>query len=183
MELKHFDFLLSSLVKKLYHKDKSITNEYLQEGVIDSQLGNDQVLTLVDTLEPILLQIGHSDLSQNALEKLLEPLELRQDFHQHFLKYWEQQRDEIRSIVRNELIFNDRLSGVSWRVDMKTNSKKISNINQPIAIVELLLSRNQQEREDTKSIMFEIDKTQISNLVNQIEEIESLLEKGIQQKN
>ena len=55
------------------------------------------------------------------------------------LKTWRTHRDKIHDCLVNRCTWENQLKNLSWRVDVKTQSRKTEQINTPTAIVEMVL--------------------------------------------
>ncbi|XP_067901745.1 COMM domain-containing protein 1-like, partial [Heterodontus francisci] len=61
------------------------------------------------------------------------------------------------------------LRNLSWRIDLKSQSRHLDQINIPVAIVELELGKNNQESE---FLCLELDETKVNQLLKTLTEIE-----------
>eukprot|EP00160_Parvularia_atlantis_P000065 Unigene10058_Nuclearia_a/m.30709 Unigene10058_Nuclearia_a/g.30709 ORF Unigene10058_Nuclearia_a/g.30709 Unigene10058_Nuclearia_a/m.30709 type:complete len:122 (-) Unigene10058_Nuclearia_a:176-541(-) len=66
--------------------------------------------------------------------------------------------------------FNNKLKGFAWRIDVKTKSKHIKELNEPAAIVEL----DVRGLED-KIVRFELDAREVADVVAQLMRIEAAI--------
>jgi len=53
------------------------------------------------------------------------------------VKFWRNQKAKVHDVLVSQSIWTNKLSSVNWRIDVKTKSKVIQDLNQPAAIVEL----------------------------------------------
>jgi len=70
---------------------------------------------------------------------------------------------------------------MSWRIDSKTKSRKVAEMNELTAIVEMVIGNNQQKKEDsqnnTQVIQFEMDRDQLAKVIGEINTIQKQLNK------
>ena len=56
-----------------------------------------------------------------------------------FLKFWKNQKTKIHDSLVQQCQWDNSLNNISWRIDVKTQSRNVEEINMPTAIVELQL--------------------------------------------
>lgn len=61
-------------------------------------------------------------------------------------KFWKNQRAKIHESLINQSKWENSLKNISWRIDLKTQSRHIDQMNSPVAIVEMELEKNGQVR-------------------------------------
>ena len=61
-----------------------------------------------------------------------------------YRKFWKVHKNKIHDTLVSKTNWNNTLKKVSWRIDVKSQSKTTENLNEPSAIVELQI-RNPQE--------------------------------------
>ncbi|XP_043917207.1 COMM domain-containing protein 1 [Protopterus annectens] len=84
-------------------------------------------------------------------------------------KFWKNHRAKIRESLINQSRWENALRNMSWRVDLKTQSKNVDQINTPVAIVELELGKNGQESD---FLCLEFDEAKVNHVVKKLAEIE-----------
>ena len=77
-------------------------------------------------------------------------------------------------MIRNNT-WNDTLQKLSWRIDSKTKSKNINEMNELTTIVELTVNKKDTGKSDI--IRFEMDRDQLSSVLGQINDIKKHLTK------
>lgn len=65
---------------------------------------------------------------------------------QGFLKFWKAQKQKIHEQLVKDALWGSRLKAFSWRIDVKTKSKHIRELNEPTAVLELDVANNDQVR-------------------------------------
>nr|XP_023964842.1 COMM domain-containing protein 1 isoform X2 [Chrysemys picta bellii] len=59
-------------------------------------------------------------------------------------KFWKNHRTKIRESLINQSRWDNTLKNMNWRVDLKSQSRHVDQINTPVAIVEMELGKNGQ---------------------------------------
>lgn len=68
--------------------------------------------------------------------------------------------------------WNSKINNLSWRVDLRTVSKNIPDVNEPIALIELSTTEGVNNREKSiSSTSFSMNRDQIGNLVATLNDI------------
>ncbi|KAM6272243.1 COMM domain-containing protein 1 isoform 2-T2 [Spheniscus humboldti] len=65
-------------------------------------------------------------------------------------KFWKNHRIKIHESLINQSRWDNVLKNMNWRVDLKSQSRHIDQINTPVAIVEMELGKNGQETRMSK---------------------------------
>lgn len=95
--------------------------------------------------------IASADMDSNQLEAFLtaqtkKPGGITTDHAIVIAKFWKNQRAKIHESLINQSKWENSLKNISWRVDLKTQSRHIDQMNSPVAIVEMELEKNGQVR-------------------------------------
>nr|XP_009685177.1 PREDICTED: COMM domain-containing protein 1 isoform X1 [Struthio camelus australis] len=93
--------------------------------------------------------IASADMDLNQLEAFLTAQTKKQggitsDQAAVIAKFWKNHRIKIRESLINQSRWDNVLKNMNWRVDLKSQSRHIDQINTPVAIVEMELGRNGQ---------------------------------------
>lgn len=59
-------------------------------------------------------------------------------------KFWKNHRIKIQESLLNQSRWENTLKTINWRVDLKSQSGHIDQLNCPVAIVEMELGKNKQ---------------------------------------
>ena len=118
---------------------------------------------------------------------------------QGFLKFWKAQKQKIHEQLVKDALWGSRLKAFSWRIDVKTKSKHIRELNEPTAVLELDVANNGQVRagrhcmherpgadagsppssgvgyQQTDIVRFEMDAAQVRGMLEQLERIEAVM--------
>nr|XP_013816951.1 PREDICTED: COMM domain-containing protein 1 [Apteryx mantelli mantelli] len=122
----------------------------------------------------ILQSIASADMDLNQLEAFLTAQTKKQggitsDQAAVIAKFWKNHRIKIRESLINQSRWDNVLKNMNWRVDMKSQSRHIDQINTPVAIVEMELGKNGQESE---FLCLEFDEAKVNQMLKKLSEIE-----------
>ncbi|XP_009280872.1 PREDICTED: COMM domain-containing protein 1 isoform X1 [Aptenodytes forsteri] len=95
------------------------------------------------------LSIASADMDLNQLEAFLTAQTKKQggitsDQAAVIAKFWKNHRIKIHESLINQSRWDNVLKNMNWRVDLKSQSRHIDQINTPVAIVEMELGKNGQ---------------------------------------
>ncbi|XP_009890816.1 PREDICTED: COMM domain-containing protein 1 [Charadrius vociferus] len=125
--------------------------------------------------EPFSFQsIASADMDLNQLEAFLTAQTKKQggitaDQAAVIAKFWKNHRVKIHESLINQSRWDNVLKNMNWRVDLKSQSRHIDQINAPVAIVEMELGKNGQESE---FLCLEFDEAKVSQMLKKLSEIE-----------
>ncbi|NXX89665.1 COMD1 protein, partial [Centropus bengalensis] len=93
--------------------------------------------------------IASADMDSNQLEAFLTAQTKKQggitsEQAAVIAKFWKSHRTKIHDSLISQSRWDNVLRNVNWRVDLKSQSKHVDQINTPVAIVEMELGRNGQ---------------------------------------
>ncbi|XP_010290478.1 PREDICTED: COMM domain-containing protein 1, partial [Phaethon lepturus] len=93
--------------------------------------------------------IASADMDLNQLEAFLTAQTKKQggitsDQAAVIAKFWKNHRIKIHENLINQSRWDNVLKNMNWRVDLKSQSRHIDQINTPVAIVEMELGKNGQ---------------------------------------
>ncbi|XP_035749486.1 COMM domain-containing protein 1 isoform X2 [Egretta garzetta] len=93
--------------------------------------------------------IASADMDLNQLEAFLTAQTKKQggitsDQAAVIAKFWKNHRIKIHESLINQSRWDNVLKNMNWRVDLKSQSRHIDQINTPVAIVEMELGKNGQ---------------------------------------
>ncbi|XP_010141101.1 PREDICTED: COMM domain-containing protein 1, partial [Buceros rhinoceros silvestris] len=93
--------------------------------------------------------IASADMDLNQLEAFLTAQTKKQggitsDQAAVIAKFWKNHRIKIHESMINRSRWDNVLKNMNWRVDLKSQSRHIDQINTPVAIVEMELGKNGQ---------------------------------------
>ncbi|XP_054674908.1 COMM domain-containing protein 1-like isoform X5 [Grus americana] len=120
------------------------------------------------------LSIASADMDLNQLEAFLTAQTKKQggitsDQAAVIAKFWKNHRIKIHESLINQSCWDNILKNMNWRVDLKSQSRHVDQINTPVAIVEMELGKNGQESE---FLCLEFDEAKVSQMLKKLSEIE-----------
>lgn len=97
-----------------------------------------------------------------------------------YRKFWKVHKNKIHDTLVSKTNWNNSLKKVSWRIDVKSQSKSAENINEPSAIVELQIE-NPEESQKTEVVQFEMDESRLAHVLQNMKDIEDQIVQYCQQ--
>ncbi|KAN0029630.1 hypothetical protein ACTA71_007762 [Dictyostelium dimigraforme] len=177
---KYFSSLLGFLLKREYEKDEDCKSlETLKEMVFSEQ--NDITLEVIEFTYnkcfEIIQKASYSDMQISTFENIVKDSDFTSIQQECLNKFWKVNKKKIHEIIYKTTRFNNSLQKISWRIDVKTKSKEISEINEPVSIVELKLKNNNTNINNKNDLIrFEMDKNQLEETLQQINSIQKHLQ-------
>ncbi|XP_078261836.1 COMM domain-containing protein 1 isoform X2 [Rhinoraja longicauda] len=141
--------LLGGLAQITYFHNPAVTEEQLKAELCH-HLPQHEFRALVEKMTGILRSITSADMDFNQLEAFLTAQTKKQkgitpDQAVVLTKFWKSHKVKIRECLINQSKWENCLRNFSWRVDLKTQSRHLDQINTPVALVELELGKNDQD--------------------------------------
>ncbi|KAF2071957.1 hypothetical protein CYY_006732 [Polysphondylium violaceum] len=172
---KLFSNILGFLLNKEY-EDDTLTIETLHEMVFsETDVSLENVEAMYDKCKQVLKKAIYLDHNITSFETLV-----KEDFtdvqQECFIKFWKINKKKIHEIIYKKTRFNNSLDKINWRIDLKTKSKNVNEMNEPVSIVELKLKNNNNKLNSNNIIKFEMDKSQLEETLQQINNIQKHLQ-------
>ncbi|XP_061482136.1 COMM domain-containing protein 1 [Rhineura floridana] len=166
--------LLNGIAQATYHGKAEITEELLRDQLYP-ETASQEFGALLGKMTGIVKSIASADMDLNQLEAFLtaqtkKPGGITTDQAAVIAKFWKNQRVKIRESLINQSKWENSLKNMSWRVDLKSQSRHIDQINNPVAIVELELGKNGQESE---FLSLEFDEIKLNQMMKKLSEIDN----------
>jgi len=179
---KLFGAFLNGIFKGIYEKDPDITVDFLKEHIFkDNQdVTVEDLRTLYENCSNVIQKAALHDWELLDLESYLKQSNFSDEQQEVFLKFWRTQKNKIHDIIIKDTTWNNTLQKMSWRIDSKTKSKKVAEMNELTAIVEMVVGNNQQKdknQNNTQVIQFEMDRDQLAKVIGEINTIQKQLNK------
>lgn len=139
---KNFVGLLNGLARRSYFAEHDITDEFLKEELFPD-LEQDDFDALLKKYDSLLKSIVAADMDFNQLDAFLTSQRKRrqgaitEEQSASIVKFWKSQKAKIHEIMVNKSRWNNKLKDLSWRIDFKSQARHVSQINTPVAIVEM----------------------------------------------
>jgi COMM domain len=112
------------------------------------------------------------------------------DHRDAVLHFWKGNSSKIHKELVAKSHWNASLQNVAWRIDLQTNSRNQSDVNEPSAIVQLHLkesatsnasntnntnNNNNNTQQQTDTVQFEMDRTQVSDFLHHLDRIDKVI--------
>ncbi|XP_005989627.1 COMM domain-containing protein 1 isoform X2 [Latimeria chalumnae] len=165
--------LLNGIAQCNYYDNPDITEELLKNELYpDISLG--QFRALQDKMKGMIKSIASADMDLNQLEAFLTAQTKKQggitaEQAAVIAKFWKNHKARIRESLISQSRWENTLRNLNWRVDLKTQSRHMDQINTPVAIVEMELGKHGQESE---FVCLEFDEAKVNHVVKKLTEIE-----------
>ncbi|XP_072187858.1 COMM domain-containing protein 1 isoform X1 [Excalfactoria chinensis] len=170
---KALSALLGGIAQANYYGKADITEELLR-GQLYPEAAPEEFRALRAKMGGLLQSIASADMDLNQLEAFLTAQTKKQggitsDQAAVIAKFWKNHRVKIHESLVNQSCWDNALKNMNWRVDLKSQSRHVDQINTPVAIVEMELGKNGQESE---FLCLEFDEAKVSQMLKKLSEIE-----------
>ncbi|XP_052533286.1 COMM domain-containing protein 1 isoform X1 [Tympanuchus pallidicinctus] len=170
---KALSALLGGIAQAAYYGKADITEELLR-GQLYPEAAPEEFRALRAKMGGLLQSIASADMDLNQLEAFLTAQTKKQggitsDQAAVIAKFWKNHRVRIHESLVNQSCWDNVLKNMNWRVDLKSQSRHVDQINTPVAIVEMELGKNGQESE---FLCLEFDEAKVSQMLKKLSEIE-----------
>ncbi|XP_055982325.1 COMM domain-containing protein 1 [Sorex fumeus] len=165
--------LLSGLAQDTFHGATGVTEELLRTQLYP-EVSPEEFRPFLAKMRGILKSIASADMDFNQLETFLTAQTKKQGgitSEQAALisKFWRNQKGRIRESLMNQSCWDNRLRGLSWRVDNKSQSRHSAQIHTPVAIMELEFGKSGQKSE---FLYLEMDEVKVNQVLKKLSEVE-----------
>ncbi|CAB3981479.1 COMM domain-containing 1-like [Paramuricea clavata] len=177
---KNFVGLLNGLARRTYFAEEDITNEFLKQELFPD-LPQEEFDALLKKCDALMKNIVVADMDFNQLEAFLTSQRkkrqgaITEGQSAAIVKFWKSQKSKIHDILVDKSRWNNKLKDLSWRIDFKSQARHVSQLNTPVAIVEMKF-QNPRNEENVDTMHFEMDEKQLTNVLQSIGDIEKLVE-------
>lgn len=173
-----FAALLTGVMKKIFEGNDAISSTMLKEQVfLDSSETVEEIGAMMNSCADILNKAAFENSELPKFEGLLSESgsfsSIQTDV---FTKFWGLNRLKVHDAICKDLTWSDSLEKFAWRIDVKTKSRTVAEMNDPVAIVELKVKGDDKER-DTRSVRFEMDNAQLEEVLSKLSVIEGVIQK------
>nr|XP_048698599.1 COMM domain-containing protein 1 isoform X1 [Caretta caretta] len=180
--------LLSGIAQAAYYGHAGVTEELLR-GQLYPEAAPHEFRALLAKMSGVLKwqalmgvaaeiwdkwSVASADMDLNQLEAFLTAQTKKQggitaDQAAVIAEFWKNHRTKIRESLINQSRWDNTLKNVNWRVDLKSQSRHIDQINTPVAIVEMELGKDGQASE---FLCLEFDEAKVNQMLKKLSEIE-----------
>ncbi|CAI8013435.1 COMM domain-containing protein 1 [Geodia barretti] len=171
---------LNGICKRQFFGEEDISDEFLREDVLGG-MAEEEYAALLKRYASILNSLASTDMDFNQLSAFLQSQmkkrqgALTESEAATVTRFWKSQKTKVHEQLVKKSVWGDRLKQVSWRVDVKTKSRHIDQINTPTGIIELQLGKEDSEKPE-EVVRFEVDERKLGELLSQIQDIEQALQ-------
>jgi len=141
----------------------------------------EEFANLIQKVRGILKSMASTDMDQTQAEAFLTSQTkkrdggITEDLAKAFVKFWKLHKTRIHDCLIDECTWNHRLKGLSWRVDEKSRTRLVDQLNVPSAIVEMQLENRIVPNSKVEVVRFEIDEKRISDMIKNLNDVEELI--------
>ncbi|XP_033734449.1 COMM domain-containing protein 1-like [Pecten maximus] len=184
-ETKNTIALLNGLARRTYYKEDEITDEFLKSQIYP-EMSDEDFNRLVSRFSGLMKNMVSADMDFNQLEAFVVSQTKRregaltEDQANALRRFWRSHKNKIHDSLVVNTNWNNSLKQVSWRIDVKSQSKNVDQINEPTAIMELQLQGGGNTK-NTEVVQFEMDENKLMTVLQSMKDIESEIGKYSQQ--
>eukprot|EP01116_Phalansterium_solitarium_P004272 TRINITY_DN15232_c0_g1_i1.p1 TRINITY_DN15232_c0_g1~~TRINITY_DN15232_c0_g1_i1.p1 ORF type:complete len:203 (-),score=31.67 TRINITY_DN15232_c0_g1_i1:82-657(-) len=172
--------LLNGVVKKVFDRDPEVTTVFLHEQLYADkpEITVEVVEREVAIVKDILLKAGFEDFDLTQFETFLKQTSLTAGQQEAFARFWRTQKPKIHDALVRDVSWADTLSRLQWRIDSKSKSKNVDDLNNELtAVVELSIGGPRGDKAEPQAVRFEMDRAQVSTVLEQINAIQAQVSK------
>ncbi|XP_021482380.1 COMM domain-containing protein 1 [Meriones unguiculatus] len=170
---KSLSGLLGGLAQSAFHGQPGLTEELLH-GQLYPEVPLEEFRPFLAKMRGLLKSIASADMDSNQLEAFLTAQTKKQggitsEQAAVISKFWKSHKTKIRESLMNQSCWDNRLRGLSWRVDSKSQSRQTAQIHTPVAMIELEFGKGGQESE---FLCLEFDEVKVKQILKKLSEVE-----------
>jgi len=170
-----FAALLNGVAKHSFDNDEQITPAFIKEQVFPQHedVTADDVASMFERCRSVIRDAAYNNALPAQLQQLLKKESTFSAAQQEIIvKFWTLNKDKLHAKVRKQATHAPGINKFAWRIDVKSKARAISEMNEPVAIVELTLGKKDQEKEKAKVVRFEMDGEQLKDVLAQVDAIQ-----------
>lgn len=123
--------------------------------------------------QSIVRHLSYGDLDLQQAESYLLGVGIGEAHQAAVLKLWRTNKAKVHDAITKDMLWGNRLQSFNWRLDVKTKSKHLSDLNDTAAVIEMDLKIPNEKQ--TQVVRFEMDRAMVNETVRQIALIEARL--------
>ncbi|XP_064622669.1 COMM domain-containing protein 1-like [Lineus longissimus] len=176
-ETKKFLGLLNGLAKRIYYGESDITDDFLKAELYPN-LSEEEFRLQTAKCQRLIKTMASSDMDFDKLEAFLISQTKKRDGAiteeeaKVFSKFWRNHKTKIHDTLIAATSWNNSLKSVNWRIDVKSQSKNIDQLNIPTAIMEFQVTEGLDKAKEPEVVLFEMDEEKLTNVLSNMQEIE-----------
>mmetsp|Transcript_33153 Transcript_33153/g.48607 ORF Transcript_33153/g.48607 Transcript_33153/m.48607 type:complete len:188 (-) Transcript_33153:184-747(-) len=173
---KFFKALVSGVVKMNILNDPAITPDFIVDQIFTpNKVSSDDAAGLTAAVAEIVATAAKGNLTVAELEKVLsKKAAFSAEQNDAFLSAWKSDAPKVHA---KNVADSDHTPGLvkqAWRVDVTTQSRNASELNEASAIIQLTTGTNGQA---AGSFQFEMNRGELSALLGQLNDINDAVQK------
>ncbi|BFZ07534.1 hypothetical protein BsWGS_10573 [Bradybaena similaris] len=175
---KRYLALLNGLAKRNYYGQAELTDDVLKEEVYPD-ISQEDFGRINSRTAGLLKNLVSADMDLAQLEAFLTAQmkrkdgALTEDQAAAVRKFWKANKAKIHEKIVSQTMWGNSLQKVSWRVDLKSQSRTVEHINVPTAIMELHIADNINKAKGSEVVRFELDEAKVTELLHTMQEIDT----------
>lgn len=167
--------LLKQTVKRSFYGEGASESEIRETIFGDSKMPAEKIDAFVGACGRVLRKAAFENWGQSELEQALDGMGgLTEDQKKVFTHIWKQESRKIHDTITNKTKWTSTLQETAWRIDVKSNSKQIDDINEPTAIVRLSLSNASDSTSEV--VQCEMDKADLGKVISELDRIQTRID-------
>ncbi|KAM4692983.1 COMM domain-containing protein 1 [Discoglossus pictus] len=165
--------LLNGIAQSKYYGNAEITEELLKRELYPD-MSPDEFRALLEKMTGIVKSIVSADMDLNQIDAFLTAQTKKQtgitsEQAAVIAKFWKSHKTKIRESMISHSRWENTLKAMSWRIDLKSQSKHTDQVNMPVAIVEMEIGKHNKESE---FLCLEFNEAKISQMMKKLSEVE-----------
>ncbi|XP_056423993.1 COMM domain-containing protein 1 [Hyla sarda] len=173
---KAFSGLLNGIAQSRYYGNPEITEELLKRELYP-ELPPNEFTALHDKMQGIIKSIVSADMDTNQIDAFLTAQTKKQggitaEQSLVIAKFWKNHKKKIRESVINQSRWESTLKSLKWRIDVKSQSRHVDQVNSSAAIVEMEIGTKDQVSE---FLCLELNETKMNEVLKKLSEVEDSL--------
>lgn len=183
---RNFKALFAALLKLDFYDDAGVSLDIIETQIFGgSSMEPAAIAALLAALREVLADAAKGRWSVEELDAKLKASELSAEHAKAAVAIWRADCDKVQAVLMRRSTWNSTLRDVAWRVDIATNSKRVKEVDEPVAIVELNTNRGvgggaAGGAEGGAVVRFELSRSDMKKVLGQFAVIEERLNKHLQ---
>jgi len=169
-----FAAVLNGVVKRTFDNDEQITPSFIKEQVFPQHedVSVDDVTAMFERCVSLIGESAYHNRQPAQLQQVLKKSDFSATQQEIIVRFWNLNKDKLHAKVRKNAMWGPGLHKFAWRIDVKSKARAISEMNEPVAIVELTLGKKEEEKEKAQVVRFEMDGEQLKDVLAQLDAIQ-----------
>jgi hypothetical protein len=174
--------LANGIIRHDYYDDYTITDDLLKQELFATQ-SNEEFSTLLNRVRGLIKSMANSNMDQPQAETFLISQTKKHDGSiteqqsKVLLQCWKVHRMRVHESILRRSVWNNRLCDINWRIDVKSRSRSIDQINTAAAIVELHLNKSDTIEQSTEVVRLEMDESGLAKVLHCLKNIEEQIDR------